>query len=416
VYRFLRGPGGRIPEDFLAAHVKDLDRTDGDVETLLGRIAGIRTWTFLSNRARWLPDADYWQERTREVEDRLSDVLHERLTQEFVDRAGTVIARHDAADLVTTIAGDGEVAVQGLRAGVLEGFRFRPRRETSEGSRALLAAANRALRALMRERVQELEAGSDADFALGPAAELLWRGEAVARLAPGESALTPRVEVLATELLDPPLRERVRRRLAEWLDAHLRRALAPVFALREQAPGGAARGLAFVVAEGLGAASRRSVAAQVSALNDEDRRGLSRLGVTIGRLAVFLPALQKPDAIRLRARLYAVRNGPADGAGPDGAPSLPKDASRPLAFYLASGYLPLGPRAVRIDRAEHAAAVASRLSQKGPFTPPRDLPAILGCPPSDVAAVLSDMGYAEREGRFERRRATPRGRPAKRPA
>jgi ATP-dependent RNA helicase SUPV3L1/SUV3 len=408
VYRFLRGPGGRIPEDFLHANVRDLDRTDGDVDALLGRIAGIRTWTYLSHRAQWVPEGAFWQERTRAVEDRLSDVLHERLTQQFVDRAGTVIARHESGELVTTIGEDGEVAVQGLRAGVLEGFRFRPHRDASDGSRALLAAANRALRTLVHERVQGLEADGDGAFGLAPGAELLWRGAPVARLAAGDSSLAPRVEMLGTELLDPPLRERVRRRLAEWLDRHLRAALAPLFALREAGLGGAARGLTFVLVDGLGAASRRALSAQVTALGDEDRRALSRLGVTIGRLGVFLPGLLGPDAMRLRGRLYAVRHGQPVEAGPDGAPSVARDVAQPPAFYLARGYLPLGPRAVRVDRVEHAAAVASRLSQKGPFVPPRDLPAILGCPASEVPAILLDMGYVAREGRFERRSRTPR--------
>ena len=408
VFRFLRGTSGRIPEDFLHAHVRDLDRSDGEIDALLGRIAAIRTWTYLSNRVAWVPDARYWQERTRAVEDRLSDALHERLTREFVDRPGTVIARHEASELVTTLGGEGEVVVQGLRAGVLEGFRFRPDREAREGSRGLLAAANRALRALVRERVQALESEDGAAFALGPGCELLWRGAAVARLAPGDSALSPRVDVIGTDLLDPPLRERVRRRLAAWLDAYLQSLLAPLFALREKAPRGAARGLAFVLAEGLGGASRRAIAVQVAALSGEDRRSLSRLGVNLGRFALFLPALQKPDAMRLRARLYAVRHGQRSEAGPDGAPSVPNDLARPLASYLACGYLPLGPRAVRLDRLEQAAAITARLSHAGPFLPPRELPGILGCPASELPGLLSAMGYTERDGRFEHRSRPPR--------
>jgi ATP-dependent RNA helicase SUPV3L1/SUV3 len=414
VFRFLRSAEGRIGEDFLASHVKALDRTDGDVETLLGRIASIRTWTYLSHRSAWVPDARFWQERTRAVEDRLSDALHERLTQEFVDRPGTVLARHDPSDLVTTIGGDGEVSVQGLRAGVLEGFRFRADAAASDGARGLLAAANRALRELVRERVAALEAEADAAFALGPGAELLWRGAPVARLAAGETALAPQVEVLASELLDPPLRERVRRRGAAFVEAHLRAALAPLVALGERAPAGAGRGLAFALGEGLGAVSRRAVAAQVAALDGEDRRALARLGVTVGRLSVFLPALLKPESMRLRARLWAVRHGLAAATGPDGAPSVPNDLGRPLAFYLACGYLPLGPRAVRLDRLERAAALLSRLSRAGPFVPPRELPSILGCRPAELPALVSAMGYAERDGRFERR--APRGRGRERAA
>jgi ATP-dependent RNA helicase SUPV3L1/SUV3 len=403
VFRFLRGQGGRIGEDFLASHVREIDRIDGDVETLLGRIAAVRTWTYISQRSAWVPDARFWQERTRAVEDRLSDALHERLTRQFVDRPGAVIARYDPSDLVTTVAEDGEVLVQGLRAGVLEGFRFQPDASLRGGARGLIAAANRALRTLVRERVEALARGDDAAFALGPAAVVRWHGTAVARLVAGESALLPQVDVEPTDLLDPSLREKVRRRLAAWLEAHLRAALAPLFALREGAPPGAARGLAFVLAEGLGSVSRRTVAEQVAALPPEDRRALSRLGVTLGRLAVFLPALLRPETLRLRARLFAVRHGGPVVPGPEGLPSVPLELARPAAFYLACGYQPAGPRAVRVDRLERAAALAARLARAGPFTPPRELAPILGCRPTEVKAVLAALGYVEKEGLFERR-------------
>jgi len=402
VFRFLRGAGGRIPEDFLAAHVAALDRSDGDTDALLARIAAIRTWTYISQRSAWVPDARFWQERTRAVEDRLSDALHERLTQEFVDRAGTVIARHEPSELVTSVAEDGEVQVQGLRAGVLSGFRFRPDPASGEGSRALLAAANRALRELVRERVQALEREEDAAFALGPGAELLWRRAAVATLAAGESAIEPRIEVLPSDLLDTPLRERVRRRLVSWVEAHVRGTLASLFALSEAAPTGTARGLAFALAEGLGAVRRRDVAKLVSALGPEERRKLAELGVSIGRLVVFLPSLQRPEAMRLRARLFAVRRGLRPEPGAEGIPSAPHDRSRPADFYLACGYFPAGPRVVRLDRLERAAALLSRLSRSGPFVPPRELPAILGCREDELAAVLAATGYVERDGRFER--------------
>jgi ATP-dependent RNA helicase SUPV3L1/SUV3 len=403
VFRFLRAPAGRIPEDFLAAQVRQIDRADGDLDTLLARIAAIRTWTYVSQRSAWVPDARFWQERTRAVEDHLSDVLHERLTQEFVDRAGAVIARHDAADLVTTVTADGEVLVQGLRAGVLSGFRFRPDRDASEGSRALRAAANRALRDLVRERVAALESDADAVFKLGPGAELSWREAPVAALVAGESALAPRVEVQASELLDAPLKERVRKRLAAWLEAHLRTSLAPLYCVLDSAPAGAARGLAFALAEGLGAVARRGVARQVAALGAQERRELGRLGVSTGRMAVFLPALQRPEAMRLRARLYAVRHGLRSHDGPEGIPSAPNDPARPPAFFLACGYLPAGPRVIRLDRVERAAALSSRLSRSGPFVPPRELVGILGCRPEELPAVLAAMGLVESDGRFQRR-------------
>jgi ATP-dependent RNA helicase SUPV3L1/SUV3 len=229
----------------------------------------------------------------------------------------------------------------------------------------------------------------------------------VATLAGGESALALRVDVLSSELLDAPLREKVRRRLTGWLEAHLRGVLAPLFVLRDSAPAGTSRGLAFALAEGLGAVTRRSVARLVSALSASDRRELGRLGVSIGRLAVFLPALQRADGMRLRARLFAVRRGLPPEIGPEGIPSAPNDPARPPDFFLACGYFPAGPRVVRLDRLERAAALLSRLSRTGPFVPPRELGGILGCRDDELAAVLAAIGYVERTGRFERRvRAT----------
>ena len=402
VFRQLRGPLARIEEDFLAAQVREIDRSDGGLDELLSRIAAIRTWTYISHRAGWVAEPRFWQERTRAVEDRLSDALHERLTQEFVDRIGTVIARHDPAELVTSIAEGGEVLVQGLRAGVLEGFRFRPDQGAREGPRALLAAANRALQGLVLERVEALEREPDTAFAIGPGVEIAWRGAAVARLAAGESALAPRVEVLGSDLLDAPLKERVRKRLAAWLAAQVAVTLAPLVALQERAPAGTARGLAFALAEGLGAVTRRSVARQVEALGGAERAELGRLGVSLGRLAVFLPAMQGKPAMRLRARLFAVRHGLASHDGPEGAPSALGDPARTPAFFLACGYFPAGPRVIRLDRLERAAATLSRLSRSGPFLPPRELVAILGCREDELAAVLAALGYSEREGRYDR--------------
>src|SRR5208282_4394931 len=90
VYKFIMSDEGLIPEDWFAAQVEQADRTDGDIDTLSNRIAHIRTWTFVSNRREWLKDPDLWQGKTREIEDKLSDALHEQLTQRFVDKRTSV--------------------------------------------------------------------------------------------------------------------------------------------------------------------------------------------------------------------------------------------------------------------------------------------------------------------------------------
>ena len=128
LYKFLMGSEERIPADWFANQVALADRTDGDIDTLANRIAHIRTWTFVSNRADWLADPEHWQGRTREIEDSLSDALHEQLTQRFVDKRTSALMRglRDKQDLNAEISADGAIRVENHYVGRLKGFRFSP--------------------------------------------------------------------------------------------------------------------------------------------------------------------------------------------------------------------------------------------------------------------------------------------------
>jgi ATP-dependent RNA helicase SUPV3L1/SUV3 len=405
LFHHLAGPRRRLPEDWVAAQVADLDRTEGDTETLLGRIASIRTWTFVSNRSGWLADAHHWQERARAVEDRLSDALHERLTEQFVDRRAAILAQSDPADLVTEVTDSGEVLVQGLRAGMLVGFAFAPDASIRDGARGLVAAANRALRAGVRDRVQALADEGDPAFTLTHSGQILWRGAAVARLLAADRILDPQVDPLPSDLLDPALRERIRRRLADWLTRHLQATLGPLLRLRDGASKGAARGLAFALSESLGSVSRSRVAAQVSALTGAERAELSRRGVTLGRQTVFLSALLKPAGLRLRSLLWSLGHGPAPPV--DGSAAMSLDPAQSRAAYEACGYQPVARIAVRVDVLQRIVVNLARLADRGPFGLPPELPTLLGLGPEAAADVVGALGYVRRGDAFVARRERP---------
>jgi ATP-dependent RNA helicase SUPV3L1/SUV3 len=401
MFRHLAGPGA-LPEDWVTSQVSGLDRTEGDVDTLLARIAAIRTWTYVSHRSSWLDDAGHWQERTRAVEDRLSDALHERLTQQFVDRRAAVIARYEPGELVAEIGDTGEVLIQGLLAGRLEGFRFAPEPSLRDGSRSVLAAANRTLRAAIGDRVERFEEDGDETLALSLAAQVAWHGGAVARLVPGEQPLAPRVEALASDLLDPPLRERVRRRAAVFVERHVRSHLAPLHQALEAELPGPARGLVFALAEALGSVPRAAVASQLAALPPGERRELYRLGITLGRRRVYVPALLRPDGMRLRALLWSVKAGRPLGAIPDGRAFLTREHSLPEGLYEACGYEIAGGCVIRVDRLERVAALAYKLGRAGAFAPTPELTALLGGRTRELAWALRALGYVPRaDGRFE---------------
>ncbi|TBR26009.1 MAG: hypothetical protein EPO10_23500, partial [Reyranella sp.] len=364
IFEHLTQGGERLPEDWIDSHVKRLERFDGDIDTLMTRIAHVRTWTYISHRPDWIQRASHWQERARAIEDRLSDVLHQRLTQRFVDRRAALLVRRlrDEGEMNSTVAAAGEVTVEGEHLGRIEGFRFVP--DATEGQtdqKAVLSAALRALRQDLPERLQAFVNSPDGEIVFDGQLRVCWGGGPVARLLPSGDVLAPKVEAIASDLLDGPAREEVRKRAATWVETRIRLGLSELMDARATAelPAGA-RGVVFQLCEGLGVLPRRPVEEQLAQLSDEDRKALARLGVRIGVFSLYFPSMLKPVPIRLRAGLWMVARGretipalPAEGRT---SMDLPRDAERD--FYAAIGYLPLGDHAIRADMVERLAAMA----------------------------------------------------------
>jgi ATP-dependent RNA helicase SUPV3L1/SUV3 len=395
IYRHLSEGEERLPLDWVAQQVGRLDRTDGDIDTLMTRIAHVRTWTYIANRPEWLVEAVHWQERARTIEDRLSDALHDRLTQRFVDRRSAFLMKQMAGDreLLASVGHGGEVKVEGHYVGRLDGFRFVPD-SGAEGAEAktVLAAANRVLRGEIAARARLLVTAPDAEFALAEEGFVTWRAGRVGRLLPGDTALAPRIEALAADFFDGELREAVRRRLAGFVQDLLHRDLAPLFRAQQADLTGPARGLVFQLCGALGSLPVGAVAVQSAALAVADRKGLARLGIRLGTEAVFLDRLGGPAAAALRGVLWAVHAGVPIPMAPRGT-AAPRDARVSDGAYAAMGYRVLGPRVLRVDRVERLAAAARRLGRHGPFAAGPELAVLAGCAVADVAAVLAALGF-----------------------
>ena len=401
IYRFLCGPDGhdgRLPTDWVARQVARIDRTEGDIDTLMQRIANIRTWTYIAYQG-WFADPAHWQERTRAIEDNLSDVLHQRLIQRFVDRTTSVLVSRmrERRALTASINGSDEVHVEGHYVGTLDGFRFVADNgagaSAGDAARVVTAAAAQALRAEMAMRVSALEGEDDAAFTLAGDGTIRWRGGIVARLAAAASALRPRIEPQAMELVEAALRERVARRLGRWLDAHLRERLRPLFQAPEPLASPAARGLLFQLAEGLGCLPRRVAAAQLAALGERDRVVLRSIGLTLGQESVYFRSLLKPAPASLRVVLWAIHSGVAPRPLDFGRTSLPPDPDVAEGCYAAAGFIRRGQRLVRADILERLAAHARQVARHGPAPIPVSLKTLLGCETAELIGVLRALGF-----------------------
>jgi len=394
VYGHIVRDGG-VPADWIAGQLGILSRADGDIDTLMARLSGVRVWTYIAARADWVRDAVHWQERAREVENLLSDALHERLTTRFVDRRAAHLMRKleaaEAADLYSAVTRRGEVVVEGHPVGHIEGFGFIPDPDAVGDERKLvLRAARRALREEMPLRIGRLEAAPDPALAWLPSQRIAWEGFAIARLRPGATALRPQVDVLDSEFLDGPQRERVRLRVQRFVDAVVADTLAPLLA----AVAGAAkepelRGRTHLLEEGLGVVPAGAVGALPPAL----RGRLKALGVRAGRTALFMPALLKPRAAELRARLWALRRGiPVPPPANPSQVSVTPNADWPDGFAEAMGWVPAGPVLIRLDIAERMVAELAWLSRGRRVPLPTDLAPRLGVRAEALPAVLRPLG------------------------
>ncbi len=417
---------GHIPQGWYASEVARLDNVQGDIDTLADRIAGVRTWAYIAHRADWLAAPAAMAERTMAVEEKLSDALHERLTQRFVDRRTAVLMRDlgkkGAGEFPVLIDAEGEVSVGSYAIGRLQGFAFEVDPSARHADRKmLLATAERRLGGEYEKRAAALVADADENFILrtdpGEPIALLWRGHEVAQLGPGKNLLSPRI------LLDRRIarisdkgRETVILRLKDWLRTGAEAALGPLraagHAAQDKSAAPAVRALLALLVDEGGIVARDAVAGPLAALDKEQRRAVTRLGIRIGALDLYMPALLKPEAMRWRAALRAAASG-AD------MPALPPQSSVVLATppdragLARLGFRMAGPQMIRVDMAERIAARAheARAGGAADAVDPA-LVTSLGLLPETVAKLMRDIGFRPDEtapgwvwrGRERRRR------------
>jgi ATP-dependent RNA helicase SUPV3L1/SUV3 len=420
---------GRIPDSWFAAQIEQADRTIGDIDTLSGRIAQIRTWTFVANRPDWLADPEHWQKISHEVENKLSDALHERLTERFVDRRTSVLMRRlrENTMLNTEIGKTGEVIVEGHVIGRLDGFTFAPdAAEAGSDAKALQATAQKALAGEIDARAEKLSSAPDDQFLLASDGVIRWTGDAVAKLVAADDILHPRLRIVADDRLTGAPREAVQTRLELWLKTHIEKLLGPLFDLaKAEDVTGIARGIAFQLIEALGVLERQKIAAEMKDLDQPSRATLRKYGVRFGAYHIYVPALLKPAARALASLLWAQKHENVDLSALSGAQhlagsgrtSFPVDKLLDRDAYRALGYRQCGERAVRVDILERLAdlirpALSWREGSLGEkpagafdgrgFVITQAMTSLTGSAGEDFASILRALGY-----RMEKRPPLP---------
>ncbi len=403
LHDFLRG-GGVISDDWLAGQIKTIDRLDGDIDTIGKRLAYIRTWTYVSQRKSWLKDPEYWRGQTRAVEDRLSDVLHERLQERFVDRRTSVLMRRlkQKESLVAEVNDKGEVTVDDQFVGRLSGFRFQQDKSAAgAAAKTLRSAGVQALAPEFSLRSDRFYNAPDTEIDITEQGGLMWGADAVGKLVAGSDILSPAIEVFVDDEAGADIAEKVQRRLSHFVDRRITALFEPLLALRDDdALTGLARGVAHRIVEELGILPRADIAEDVKNLDQDARATLRKHGVRFGQYTLFQPLMLKPAPTRLRLVLWALARGLTEfpESPPAGLVTVPGASDAPEGYYEKAGYRLAGARAIRIDMLERLADMTRVENSRSGFEAKADMLSITGMTLEQFADLMQGLGYVAKKG------------------
>ncbi|MCE8009796.1 DEAD/DEAH box helicase [Aestuariivita sp.] len=404
---------GCVPTDWFARQITRIDRTDGDIDALSKRLAYIRTWTYVAQRNGWVADESHWREQTRAVEDRVSDALHERLTQRFVDRRTSVLLRRlkQKEALLAEVSDTGDVTVEGEFVGRLDGFRFILDKGASGAEeKALKSASLQALAPHFHLRADRFYNAPDTEIDFTEQGGLMWGDQAVGKLVAGPDPMRPQVDVFVDDVAGPEVLQKVQRRLQHYLDRKVASLFEPLIALqRDETLTGLARGFAFRMVEHLGIISRQEVAGEVKELDQDARGSLRKHGVRFGQFTIFMPLVLKPAPTRLRLVLWSLSQGLQEfpEAPPPGLVTIPNMPHAPDGYLAMAGYRGAGERAIRIDMLERLADMLRSENSRAGFEAKADMLSITGMTLEQFADLMQGLGYRAEKGERVKVKQTP---------
>ena len=415
---------GALERDWVAGQLRHLDRLDGDIDTIMMRIAHIRTWTYITNRSGWTDAPEEWQDLARRIEDRLSDELHNQLTQKFVDKRAAHLSRKlkEQVSLTASVKLDGTVLVEGEEVGRLDGFTFTPDISDSDEKAMILAAARKGLPEEIERRVRAVLASADEAFKLQADGTILWRDSHLAKCLKSDNPYAPHIVMVDAELVSTDQMARMQERVEAFMKDHVAFILAPLLALENPpamtpAPAkpkadetatdattepaaepivlsGVAKGIAYQLFEAFGTMPTHKVGASLKDLSETDRPLLARLGIRLGVESIYMAEMLKPASIKMRAVLWSIHHNqfPESGPPPEGRVSINAIDGVADDYWLIAGYRRLGTKVMRVDMVERVSALVRAAARAGTFKMTDDMLSLAGVSRDEMKAMILDLG------------------------
>ena len=403
VFAFLNSKTGKVSNDYMKTQLKHLDIYEGNIDTIANRISNVRTWSYVANKKNWADNSDYWIERTKYIEDKLSDKLHEELTKSFVDKRISILSRSLKQDIIlgTEIKNENEVIIDNQYMGQLKGLKLEL--DLKSGSlktdiKSLKKAARQAISPELIRRVGKIVESEVLSF--NDDYKICWKDHPIAYLTPGKNYLNPKLELLVDDAIDQESKEKLKNNLEGKLQKLITSELSDLVKLSEaKFQNNYVRALCYQLFENNGVMKREIIDKMVKNISKEDRANLRKAGVKIGRYHIFLPKMLKPNAVDLRVKLWKLHfpNDQKYIIPKSGLNFLKDETKKNKKFLLICGFENFNKFYIRVDILERFFLKIMENTKDGMFKIDSDMINLIGCSKENFLKLLDLMQYKSRK-------------------
>ncbi len=400
-----------IPEDWINKNISKIENFNGGISELSIKISQIRTWTYIANHHRWLKNSTYWQEKTNEIENKLSDSLHESLTNKFVDSSSKyfIVTKKEEIEKDLVLNNKNEIILNNNKYGIINGFDIKFYKNTHSYSLFSLTYVKKSLRKMIEEKIEDflnapnesINFGSVKDIRLNESIKIYWGDEIIGILNKGSNIYSPSAEAINSEFLSSEKKLLISSKLQNWIDNKIEYLLNPIKQRIDDNISSSVRAIIFNCFENLGTLPIDNYTSFIKVINDKDKQNLSKLGIRIGAKFFFTPNFQKKIAMELCAILWKVYNNFSKDISfqlpSDGRVSFIPDFKMPETYWYSIGYININNFAFRIDIFERIFYLARKKIKYGPFLESSDLMNPIGCNSNQLADILAYCGYEKME-------------------
>ena len=398
VFQFLTTKKNRIPSSFMKEQLKGLEKDHGNVDLLSHRLSNVRTWSYVANKKNWVENSDYWVQLTKNIEDKLSDKLHDELTKSFIDKKISILSRSLKQDLVlnTEINDDNKIYIDGQLIGELKGLKFLievTSKTLDTDIKSIKKAARKGVEKELVRRVDKIL--NDGVLKVGNENKIIWKDNPIARLKKGNDYLNPEIELIADDSLNEVSKIKLVNFLRNWLDGYISELLGDLIKLsKHKIDNQYLRGLVFQLYENNGVLKRNVVDKIVKLIPVEERKKLWGMGIKIGRYHIYLPKMLKPKAVEFRIGLWKLFNNFSNKN------EIPKSGLNFLTnikydknFLLLCGFEKFKDFFIRIDILEKLFLKIIENTKDRKFKINAEMMNLLGCSKENFYKLMNYMDY-----------------------